>query len=272
MKGADLEISRSIYIVYRVGRYMLNIVTHMGKATQLTIDTFKWMFKKPFDIQNIKNQMVVIGLRSLPVTSLTLFFTGMVMALQTGYSFINVFNEPVYVGSVVGFSIVKELGPVLTAIVFSGRVGAAITAELGTMKVTEQIEALYTLGTNPVKYLAVPRFLSCILLVPILTLFSNFCGIAGGLMVSVFKLKIPSTVFRDDILNFMEIGDLFHGLIKSFFFAFIVVLTSCYKGFSADGGAEGVGRATTEAVVISMVLVLVSDYFLSSFLVSISIG
>ncbi len=272
MEGPNTQISRSLYIIYRLGRSLLNVSKSLGEATRLAIDTFKWTFSKPFDVQNVVNQMIIIGVRSLPVTSLTALFTGMVLALQSGYSSMNIFNEPLYVGTVVGFSIIKELGPVLTAVVVSGRVGAAITAELGSMKVTEQIDALYTLGTNPIKYLAVPRFLACILLLPILTMFSNFCGIFGGLVLSMLKLKIPYTIYRDDILNFMEIDDLFHGLIKSVFFAFIIVLVSCYKGFSTKGGAEGVGRSTTEAVVTSMVLILVSDYFISSVLVAFRIG
>ena len=272
MDDSKSRISRSIYITYRIGHYLENLSNSLGEATCLAIDTFKWMFRKPYNINNIINQMVIIGVHSLPVTSLTALFTGMVLALQTGYSSLNMFNEPLYVGTVVGFSIVKELGPVLTAIVISGRVGARITAELGTMKVTEQIDALYTLGTNPVKYLAVPRFIACLCLIPVLTVFSIFWGITGGLIVSIFKLNVPLTIYRDDILNYMVIGDLFHGLIKSFFFGFIIVLVSCYKGFTTKGGAEGVGRSTTEAVVTSMVLILVSDYFISSILVAFNIG
>ena len=161
--------------------------------------------------------MVKIGVESLPVTTLTSVFTGMVLALQTAYSTRNIFNEPVYIGSIVGFSMVKELGPVLTAIVVAGRVGAAIAAELGTMKVTEQIDAVYTLGTNPIKYLAVPRFVAISIMLPILTILADIIGIFGGFVVSIYKLGIAPVVYKNDILDYMRVNDLLHGLIKSFF-------------------------------------------------------
>jgi phospholipid/cholesterol/gamma-HCH transport system permease protein len=217
-------------------------------------------------------QMVEIGWRSAPVIVLTSFFTGMVLALQTGSSSRNIFNEPVYIGTVVGFSLVKELGPVLTAIVIAGRVGASIAAELGTMKVTEQIDALYTLGTNPVRYLAVPRFLACATMVPLLTALANVIGIIGGLIITKYLWSVPSSVYWEDIFNYMELSDYFHGFIKSIFFGIIIVTTSCYKGFTCEGGAEGVGKATTSAVMIAMVLILISDYFLGALLVALRIG
>lgn len=255
-----------------LGRKILAIAENMGKVALLFKGTLHWLRRRPLDWENIFNQMIEIGVHSLPVTSLTSFFTGMVLALQTGFSSRNIFNEPVYVGTVVGFSLVKELGPVLTAVVIAGRVGAAIAAELGTMKVTEQIDALHTLGTNPIKYLAVPRFIACLTVIPLLTVLSIATGIIGGFIVSVYKLHIPSSVYYDDIFNFMQLNDFFHGLIKSFFFAIIIVIVSCYKGFECSGGAEGVGKATTSAVVVSMVLILVSDYFITALLVSLGIG
>ena len=233
--------------------------------------TFAWMLKARPDARNTLAQMYEIGVRSFPVTGLTSLFTGMVLALQTGFSFRKVFNEPLYVGTVVGLSLLKELGPVLTALVVAGRVGAAIAAELGTMKVTEQIDALYTLGTNPVRYLAVPRFISCLIMVPLLTMYADFIGIFGGYIIATHRLDIPSTVFWDEINN-IGLEEVFHGLIKSAAFALIIVTTACYKGFHCEGGAEGVGRTTTSAVVVSMVFVLVSDYFLSALLVSFGIG
>ena len=153
----------------------------------------------------------------------------------------------------------------------AGRVGAAIAAELGTMNVTEQVDALYTLGTNPVRYLVVPRFLACLLMVPLLTMYADAIGVIGGYLVAHYRLAIPSAVYRGEIYD-MRLQDLFHGLIKSVVFALIIVITACNKGLKCAGGAEGVGRATTNAVVISMVLILVSDYFLSAFLVSFGIG
>src|SRR5262249_28721418 len=148
---------------------------------------------------SVIDQMVAMGVDSLAVTTLTSLFTGMVLALQTGFSFRKVFNEPLYVGTVVGLSLTKELGPVLTAVVVSGRVGAAIAAELGTMKVTEQLDALYTLGTNPVRYLAVPRFIACLSTIPVLTLMADFIGILGGLVISVYRLDVPRSVYINEI-------------------------------------------------------------------------
>ena len=256
----------------RIGKRILDVASSIGRLTVLFRQTLYWIRRGPLSTRDIISQMMEIGLRSFPVIGLTALFTGMVLALQTGYAFSNFFGEPVYVGMAVGFSMVKELGPVTGSVVLAGRVGAAIAAELGTMKVTEQIDALYTLGTNPVKYLAVPRFLACLLMVPILALFADIIGVLGGLFVSVYSFNIPATVYRDEILNFMRLDDVYQGLIKSVFFALIIIMVCCYKGFTCEGGAQGVGRATTSAVVTSMVLILISDYFLTAFLVSIGIG
>lgn len=252
-----------------LGGPLLSVAETMGRIVILSRQTVYWL--KSAQRRTVYEQVVAMGVESVPVTALTSLFTGMVLALQTGFSFRKVFNEPIYVGTVVGLSLTKELGPVLTAVVVAGRVGAAIAAELGTMKVTEQIDALYTLGTNPVKYLSVPRFIACVLSVPLLTLMAIFIGIIGGLLVAVYRLGVPQTIYLDEI---QQIGwkEGAHGIIKSFFFAVIIVTVSCYKGFTCEGGAEGVGKATTSAVVLSMVLILVLDYFLSAILVSFGIG
>jgi phospholipid/cholesterol/gamma-HCH transport system permease protein len=252
-----------------VGKPLISIAETLGRIVILCRQTIYWL--PGADRRIVAEQIVQTGVNSFPVTALTSLFTGMVLALQTGFSFRKVFNEPIYVGTVVGLSLTKELGPVLTAVVVAGRVGAAIAAELGTMKVTEQLDALYTLGTSPIRYLAVPRFIACVIGIPILTLMAIFIGIIGGWLVAVFRLGIPSGVYIDEI---QQIGwkEGAHGLIKSAFFAGIIVVISCYKGFTCDGGAEGVGKATTDAVVLSMVLVLVLDYFLSAILVAFGIG
>ncbi|OGS44790.1 MAG: hypothetical protein A2539_04170 [Elusimicrobia bacterium RIFOXYD2_FULL_34_15] len=259
-------------IFYLFGEYFIELSTELGNTFKMFLQVLTTFFSGKYDKKNTVYQMVSIGVKSIPVILLTSAFTGMVLALQTAYSTRNIFNEPIYIGSVVGFSIVKELGPVLTAVVLAGRVGAAIASELGTMKVTEQIDALYTLGTNPIRYLAVPRFISMLVMVPILTVFANVIGILGGFFVSVYKLGIAPVVYQNDILDYMRTEDLFHGFIKSVFFALIIVTTACYKGFTCEGGAEGVGRATTQTVVISMVMILVSDYFLTALLVMFGIG
>jgi phospholipid/cholesterol/gamma-HCH transport system permease protein len=254
-----------------LGRQILALAEAVGAVMLLLRKTVYWMFKGKLDMRNVMAQMHQIGVQSFPVTSLTALFTGMVLALQTGFSFRKVFNEPLYVGTVVGLSLLKELGPVLTAVVVAGRVGAAIAAELGTMNVTEQVDALYTLGTNPVRYLVVPRVAACVLMVPLLTMYADVIGVLGGYLIAHHRLGIPSAVFWEEI-RAMELKELFHGLIKSGAFALIIVVTACQKGLKCGGGADGVGRATTSAVVVSMVLILVSDYFLSALLVSFGIG
>jgi phospholipid/cholesterol/gamma-HCH transport system permease protein len=268
----DVDVIESRFeqrLLRLLGGTLIAIAEAMGRIVILTRQTLFWL--RSAQRRTVMEQIVAMGVDSVPVTTLTALFTGMVLALQTGFSFRKVFNEPIYVGTVVGLSLVKELGPVLTAVVVAGRVGAAIAAELGTMKVTEQIDALYTLGTNPVKYLSVPRFIACVLSIPVLTIMAIFTGIIGGLLIAVYRLAIPMTVYVNEI---KEIGwkECAHGITKSFFFAIIIVVISCYKGFTCEGGAEGVGKATTSAVVISMVLVLVFDYFLSAVLVSFGIG
>lgn len=252
-----------------LGSPLLSLAETLGRIVILCRQTMFWL--RSAERATVVQQIVAVGVDSLPVTLLTSLFTGMVLALQTGFSFRKVFNEPIYVGTVVGLSLTKELGPVLTAVVISGRVGAAIAAELGTMKVTEQLDALYTLGTNPVRYLAVPRFIACLISVPILTLMADFIGIIGGLLIAVYRLQVPQAAYMNEI---RQLGwkEGMHGIIKSVFFAAIIVIISCYKGFTCEGGAEGVGKATTSAVVISMVLILVFDYFLSAILVSFGIG
>jgi phospholipid/cholesterol/gamma-HCH transport system permease protein len=255
-----------------LGTKITDIATSVGIATNIVVETFYWTLRGNINWHNAVAQMLEVGWRSFPVIALTSLFTGMVLALQTGSSSKNIFNEPVYIGTVVGFSLIKELGPVLTSIVISGRVGAFIAAELGTMKVTEQLDALYTLGTSPVRYLAVPRFLASLTMMPLLTVLSNVIGITGGLIISVYTWGTPSSVYWDDIFNYMELTDFFHGLIKSFFFAGIIVTIAVFKGFSCEGGAEGVGKATTDAVMFSMVMILISDYFLTAVLVAVGIG
>ncbi|MBN1385242.1 MAG: ABC transporter permease [Elusimicrobia bacterium] len=259
-------------IINLIGKKFLEISEDIGNAYKMFTKTIYSMFSEKTGKTTTINQMIAIGVASVPVIVLTSAFTGMVLALQTAYSTRNIFNEPIYIGSVVGFSIVKELGPVLTAIVIAGRVGAAIAAELGTMKVTEQIDALHTLGTNPTRYLAVPRFFSIIIMLPVLTIIADIVGIFGGFFVSIYKLGIAPAVYKGDILDYMRVEDLFHGLIKSVIFALIIVTVACYKGFNCEGGAEGVGQATTQTVVISMVMILVSDYFLTALLVFLGIG
>lgn len=232
---------------------------------------FVWSFRARIEYSQTLTQCVKIGINSLPVTMLTSCFTGMVLALQTGSTMKNIFNEPLFLGSIVSFALVKELSPVLTAYVIAGRAGAAITAEIGTMEVTDQIDALYTLGTNPIRFLVIPRYIACLIMVPLLTVFADFCGVLGGFFVAALRLDVANQTFYDEIFTYMRVTDFMHGYIKSYLFAFAIATVCCYMGLSTRGGAEGVGKATTAAVVVSMVMILMIDYFASALLITIGI-
>ena len=210
-------------------------------------------------------QMLYMGVNSLPLIMITSIFTGGVASVQAAYMFSD-YVPMRYLGTAVGKSVILELGPVLTALVVAGRVGAAIAAELGTMKVTEQIDALETLALDPVKYLVTPRFVSGLIMLPVLTIFSDFIAIMGGLLVSTLFLNVSSFTFLNGLKLFFRMSDIWAGLLKAFFFGGIIALVGCYMGFRTEGGAEGVGRSTTRAVVLASVMILITDYILASFL------
>jgi len=207
--------------------------------------------------------MEKFGVSSLSVVFITSLFTGMVLALET-YTGLKKFNAETVIGSIVAVSMFRELGPVLTALVVTGRAGSAMAAELGTMKVTEQVDALYTMAVEPVHYLVVPRIITGLTMLPVLTVISDLLGIVGGYFVSIFLLRINSHVYIRQMINHTDLNDLYTGLVKALVFGFLIALICCYKGLSTRGGAEGVGRSTTQAVVISSVAILVADYFLTA--------
>jgi phospholipid/cholesterol/gamma-HCH transport system permease protein len=258
-------------VTEKIGREVLGLAEALGAAALMLKSVVYWAFRSKLEFNETIKQCVSIGVNSVTVTALTSFFTGMVLSLQTGHSSQNLFNEPLYIGTMVAFTMLKELGPVLTSVVVAGRAGAVVTAEIGTMNVTEQIEALYTLGTNPTRHLLVPRYIAFMVMLPLLTVLADFLGILGGALVGVVRLDIPTSVFMNDIYTYVEIKDFMHGFLKTFAFAFMIATVSCYKGLHTKGGAEGVGKATTEAVVMSMVLVMVLDYFISAVLVAVGI-
>ncbi|MDE2293577.1 MAG: ABC transporter permease [Elusimicrobia bacterium] len=253
------------------GSWFLDLAETMGRAALLVRSTLFWLFRSRLEWRQTFQQMVRIGVDSFPVTAMTSLFTGMVLALETGSSFRSLFNEPLFTGTIVSFAIVKELGPVMTALVVAGRAGAAVAAEIGTMQVTEQIDALYTLGTDPVRYLVIPRVIAFFIMLPILTVFSDYAGVLGGCLVSYLKLDIPTTIYWHDVFDHLENKQFAHGMAKPFIFALCIGFISCYKGLNTRGGAEGVGRSTTQAVVVSMTAVLVVDYFLTAILVAVGI-
>ena len=239
------------------------IAVPTGKAGILFADTLK-SFRPPWERKNIINQMLQVGVMSLPVIMITGIFTGMVLAVQTYYQFHKLTVETA-VGLVVGLSMTRELGPVLSGLMLAGRIGAAFAAELGTMAVTEQIDALHTLATDPVQYLVLPRFIACLILLPVLTIMADFIGIAGGYVVGVKMFGINSTYYLRHMSQYMCPMDIIGGLIKAFIFGIVIATIGCYKGLNTEGGAEGVGRSTTGAVVVSSILILILDFFISVF-------
>lgn len=245
-----------------LGKHTTRLLERMGEVVILLFRTLSWMVRPPLDFKNIINQMIEIGIRSFPVVGLVAVCIGMVFALQGGHLAKFVETMGIVAGGV-ALGITRELGPVLTALMLAGRVGAGITAELGTMKVTEQIDALETLATNPIKYLAVPRFIAAIIMTPVLTIYANAIGIAGGYFIGVYKLGIGSKQYIDGTIEALTTSDLSAGLIKAVVFGAIIAIVGCYEGFKTAGGAEGVGRATTASVVTSCVLILISNYFMA---------
>ncbi len=247
----------------RLGRAVLASVEEMGEIILLFVSVLGWMFRPPLKLRNIFKQMEFVGVRSIFVVVLTGTFTGMVMALQ-GYHGFRMFSAESLVGGTVALGMTRELGPVLTSLMVTARAGSAMAAELGTMRVTEQIDALYVMAANPVKHLIVPRVIAGVLMVPLLTVVSDFTGILGGYFVGVHILGINSGIFIKNITRLVELNDIYNGLIKAACFGLILSLIGCYKGFNTYGGAEGVGRATTEAVVLASITILISDYFLTA--------
>lgn len=251
--------------VERLGGSALRFLTEMGTVGILFGQAVAGIFQRPLALRHTLQQMDAIGVGSIPVVLVTATFTGMVLALQS-YTGFQRFNAESLVGTVVALSMTRELGPVLTGLIVAGRAGAAVAAELGTMKVTEQIDALATLGVNPVKYLVTPRLIAGLLMLPLLTTLSDVVGISGGYLLSVQMLDANPEVYIQRTTQYLEISDIWGGILKAAVFGVIIATIGCYKGFYADGGAEGVGRATTGAVVVSEMLILISDYFLTTFL------
>lgn len=248
-----------------IGSGSLHFVSEVGSFSLLAGRTFKAL---PLFVKNIRlttEQMLMMGVASLPLVVFTSLFTGAVSSVQAAYQFKNIIPLS-YLGGAVGKAVVIELGPVLTALVIAGRVGAAIAAELGTMKVTEQIDALETMALDPVKFLAVPRFISGVIMIPVLTVFADFVAIMGGLFVAVFFLDLNAYTFLNSLKRFFDLFDLFGGLLKAGIFGAIISMVGCYHGFKTSGGAEGVGISTTKAVVYSSVLILIADYIVAHIL------
>ena len=238
------------------------LVLYLGEFYTFTVSTFYWSVQKPFRFRLFIEQFNRIGVDSIPIIALVSLFTGMVFSLQSTYAF-RLFNAETMVGSVVGMSLAREIAPVFAALMVTARMGSAIAAELGTMKVTEQIDALHAMAVYPQQYLVVPRVVSAMLMLPLLTVIFNFIGMVGAYLVAIFLMHIPEGPFLYRLQQFVEPKDIIGGILKAVFFGLIVGLISCFEGFRTSNGAKGVGISTTRAVVISSVTVLIVDYFLT---------
>jgi phospholipid/cholesterol/gamma-HCH transport system permease protein len=248
-----------------IGRFILDLFEGTGRLFTLFGQTALGVFRPPYDFRNWATQIVRVGIDSVPVVFLTAFFTGGVLALQTFKGFQR-FHAEAYIGSVVALSMLRELAPVLTGLMVAGRAGSAMAAELGSMRVTEQIDALTTLATDPVQYLFVPRVVAGIVVLPMLVLIADGTGILGGYVVAVQILGANPVVYMNNSFQFLVMNDLLSGLIKSAVFGGLLSLIGCQRGFDTVGGAEGVGRSTTSAVVSGSLAVLISDFFLTKVL------
>lgn len=245
-----------------VGRAVLAICAAVGELLLFALAAIAGGLRGPFYPRQLVRQMVEIGFFSLPVVGLTAIFTGMVLALQS-YTGFSRFEASSAIPTIVVLSMTRELGPVLAGLMVAGRVGAAIAAELGTMRVTEQIDALTTLSTDPLRYLVFPRVLAGLLMLPLLVLVADVIGVMGGYLVSVYKLGFASVEYINRTLQYLETQDVVSGLVKAAVFGFIVALMGCYQGYFSKGGAQGVGAATTKAVVSASILILTSNYIVT---------
>lgn len=251
----------------KAGRFLSDkILLPVGRYGILVKEIFRDFLRHGVNLRELTRQMVKVGLDSMPIVLLTSVFTGMVLALQTAYG-LQRFGAKNYVGNIVGLAMLRELGPVLTAIVLCGRVGAGVAAEVGSMVVTEQVDAMRTLGANPVSKLVTPRVTAAVIVVPLLVVFSNYIGIFGGVLVAVYELNISFYTYYRSLVYTIFIRDFVHGMIKSGVFGFLVVSIACYKGLQCRGGTEGVGQATTSAVVVGSMVIFAADYLMTKFLI-----
>ncbi len=254
--------------VDRFGRKGSQILEYVGGLSQLVGQAFRGCVSRPFYSSEILHQMDELGVKSLSITGITAFVTGGVLALQTAYS-LEAFGGKTFVGRIVSLSLVRELGPILTALMVAGRVGSGITAEIGSMTVTEQVDALRAMAISPVRRLVVPRLLAILIMMPVLTAIADVLGIIGGLGIAVLEIRMTFQDYFTSILQQLQISDICSGLSKTFFFGFEIAAIGCYNGLQVEGGATAVGRATTQTVVLASICILVSDFFLTKLFLAI---
>jgi phospholipid/cholesterol/gamma-HCH transport system permease protein len=252
-------------VLENIGLVFLRLFEQTGLWFRMLWRTIVWSVRPPFEIDSWFRQMVRVGVESVPVVFLTTMFTGMVFALETYTGFHRVHAEN-YVGSAVALAMLRELSPVLVGLMVTGRVGSSMAAEIGTMRVTEQIDALKALATEPVQYLFVPRVIAGIIMLPFLVILGDALGIGGGYLVAVKLLGANGVIYQNNTFQFLHIKDLWTGVIKAGTFGLILTLTGCVRGYYTSGGAEGVGRSTTQAVVSASLIILLTDFFISKLL------
>lgn len=257
---------KSIEIFYNIGKTSMAFFASTGSVTLLFILSVRAVFKRPMRFKELLKQMEFIGVKSVPIIILAGGFTGMVFGLQTYVGFRG-FGAESMSGSLVTLAMVSELGPVLTGLMVASRAGSAMAAELGTMRVTEQIDALSAMAVDPVHYLVTPRLLASIIVMPLLNIICIFAGLIGGYVVNVMFLGVNGSEYIELSNVYVKVSQITDSMIKALIFGILITIVSTYKGINADYGAEGVGKATTEAVVISCVLVLFSDYIITTYLV-----
>ena len=255
-------------ILFMVTSALKRWVQAVQEFSFLLIDSIRNTFTRPRYLVDTLMQMDVIGFGSLPIVLLIGFFTGGVLALQT-YRTLSAFGEVGLMGKVVALSLVLELGPVLTALMMAGRNSSGIASEIGSMMVSEQVDAMRALGTDPLRKLVIPRFLATVVTLPLLTILADFCGLLGGYFVSYYTVRLTTEEYWTSAYQALTYHDVTQGLIKPVFFAVLISLVGCYQGLHTTGGTEGVGRATTQAMVVASVLIVVVDFFITKFLIGI---
>jgi phospholipid/cholesterol/gamma-HCH transport system permease protein len=251
-----------------VAEYVKRKVLAVQDFAFLLVSSLRRAFTPPRYPIDTLLQMDVIGVGSLPIVLLTGLFTGGVLALQT-YRTLSTFGEVSILGEVVALSVVRELGPVLTALMLAGRISSGIASELGSMLVSEQIDAMRAFGTDPIRKLVLPRLFATLFTLPVLTVLADFCGMLGGFFISFYTVRLTSEEYWSSVYETLTFQDVTQGLLKPFFFAVVVAMVGCYYGLNTTGGTEGVGRSTTQAMVVASVLILVLDFFITQFLIGI---
>jgi len=246
----------------RLGSYCVTSVERLGEIGLFFYRSVFASLTRPFNLSLVLEQIDEIGFKSIPIVIASAMAIGMVMVVQLAWGFAW-FGAKGVVGPVVSLSFVRELGPVVTSLLVGGRVGAGITAEIGSMKVTEQIDAIRTLGADPIRKLVAPRFIAAVISFPLLAIIADFAGIFGAMVMANIDLDVKPVLFISTILEWVSITDFVSGISKTFFFGIIVTITGCYIGMKAEGGTQGVGRATTSTVVVALLLIIIGDFFLT---------